>query len=270
MAGHAAEQSEPVISARDIGVKFSIYGARQSMKQRLVNRFFRPKVSFWALHNMTFDVYHGEAFFVIGRNGAGKTTLLKVMAETLFPDTGTLTIFGEVTGFLSMGLGFRQDLSGHDNVELSLKLMGVPGREIRGLQSEIAEFTQLGMFLDAPVSRYSSGMRARLAFAIATSITTEILIMDEVINAGDEEFKGKCQARLDDMLAKAKAVVICTHNLQNAQTMASRVMWIEQGELMGIGEPKEMVGEYREFVRTVQADPLYDLKASQRRLVRPA
>lgn len=263
------ECGTPVIEARGIGVRFSIYGRRQSTKKRVINWLLRPKRSFWALRDVSFSINHGEIFYIIGRNGAGKTTLLKVMAETLFPNAGQLTIWGEVTAFLSMGLGFRMDLSGSDNMEVALQFLGVPGGRIPELRKEIAEFTQLGDFLEMPVKHYSSGMKARLGFAIATSVDPEILLMDEVISAGDEEFRGRCQERLDQMLSKAKAVVICTHNLPNAEAMGTRVMWIEQGEIRAIGDPKEVVNEYRRFIRAVREDPFYDLKAREGRLGEP-
>jgi len=261
------QSAQPVITARDVGVKFSIYGPRQSMKQRVVNSLFRPKTSFWALRNVSFDIGFGEAFFVVGRNGAGKTTLLKVMAETLLPDTGTVTVSGEISAFLSMGLGFRPDLSGYDNMELALRFMGVPPSEVSDLREDIAEFTQLGMFLDAPVYTYSSGMRARLAFAIATSIEPEILIMDEVINAGDEEFREKCQERLDRMLSHAKAIVVCTHNLRNVREMATRAMWIDQGQVQYIGKPDDVVERYGAFIKEVRRNALEDYKRRKKRFI---
>ncbi len=255
-----------IVQVEDVGVTFSIYGGRQTIKNRLLNRFFRPRRSFWALRNISFTVYQGEAFFVIGRNGAGKTTLLKVIGETLLPDVGKVTVWGNITAFLSMGLGFRPDLTGNDNMELALQFMDVTRADIPRFREEIIEFTQLDDFIDMPVKNYSAGMKARLAFAIATCVEPEILIMDEVLNAGDEEFREKCQERLNRMLQKAKAVVICTHNLGNALAMGDRVMWIEQGEIRAVGEPQAVVDEYRDFSRFVWRDPFYDLKAREKRI----
>ena len=259
----------PIIETHDIGVRFSIYSGCQTMKNRLRNRFLRPRLSFWALRNISFTVSQGEVFFVIGRNGAGKTTLLRVIGETLFPDVGSVTVWGEITAFLSMGLGFRPELSGDDNMELALQFMDVARRDIPRFREEIIEFAQLGEFIHMPAKNYSAGMKSRLAFAIATSVEPEILIMDEVINAGDEEFRGKCEERLEQMLRKAKAIVVCTHNLRNAEAMADRVMWIEQGEIRALGDPKEVVKEYRAFIKRVRRDPFYDLKARERRLCVP-
>ena len=256
----------PIIRLEDLGVRFSIHGGPQTTKNRLRNRFFRPRRSFWALRNISFTVYEGEAFFVIGGNGAGKTTVLRVIAETLLPDTGKLTIWGRNTAFLSMKLGFQRDFSGSDNMELALRLMGVAPGEIPRFREEILEFCQLGDFIEMPIKSYSAGMKARLAFAIATSVDPEILIMDEVIGAGDEEFREKCQQRLDEMLQKAKAIVVCTHNLQNAASMADRVVWLEQGEIRALGDPKQVVKEYRDYARRVRLDPHYNFKARQKRV----
>lgn len=255
-----------VISARDVGVSFRFQGRRQTMTQRFGNLLRGRTTSFWALRNLSFDVNHGEAFFVIGRNGAGKTTLLKVMAGTMVSDTGSLTINGQISAFLSMGLGFCLQLSGLDNIDLSLRFMGADSKDLPALRENIVDFAQLGAFLESPVSTYSAGMRARLAFAIATSVEPEILIMDEVINAGDEEFREKCHIRMEKMLTAAKAVIVCTHNLSHVEAVATRVMWIEQGEIRGIGEPEEIVNKYREFIRMVRNNPMYDLENRQKRI----
>ncbi len=254
----------PVIEVESVGVCYRVADG-QTHKSDLITRLFKPKQPFWALRDVTFTVRHGEMFFIIGRNGAGKTTLLKLLAETLLPDAGTLRFYGEITAFLSMGLGFQAELSGQDNLELSLTLMGVPQSAFPKMREEILEFTQLGPFLDMPVKTYSAGMKARLGFAIATCIEPEVLIMDEVINAGDEQFREAASQRLDRMLGKARAIIIATHNLHQAATQAQRVMWIESGHVMAIGDPAEVVEQYRAFIVAVRNDPFYDANARQAR-----
>lgn len=257
------QPSTLIVKAENIGVRFSIFGPRQSTKGRLV-RLFKPKIYFWALRNVSFTVQHGERFFIIGRNGAGKTTLLKVLAETLLPNEGCLSLWGDVSAFLSMGLGFQDDLSGRDNIAIALQLIGVSRKEIPSFQKDIIDFTRLDMFMDTPVRNYSAGMRARLAFAIATSIEPEILIMDEVMSAGDEEFRTKSQKRIHALLNKAKAIVVCTHDLARVREMANRVMWIEQGHVQAIGSPEVVVSEYLSFIQRVQEDPFYDFRSGSR------
>ncbi len=255
---------DAVIEAEGLGVCYRVSDG-PGHKSDLWTRFVQPRRPFWALRDVSFTVDPGEMFFVIGRNGAGKTTLLKLLAETLLPDAGELRFRGEVTAFLSMGLGFQPDLSGQDNLELALTLMGVPRRDFPAKREGVLEFTQLGPFLDMPVKTYSAGMKARLGFAIATCVEPEILIMDEVINAGDEQFREAANTRLESMLGKARAIIVATHNLHQALDRAQRVMWIESGRVMALGDPAEVVEQYRRFVIAVRNDPFYDHKARQSR-----
>jgi ABC-type polysaccharide/polyol phosphate transport system ATPase subunit len=250
------------IMAIDIGVKFKNYGMkRPSLKQRLFSAVKNGKQRYiWALRDISFNVKPGEIFFVIGRNGAGKTTLLRVLAQTLLPNTGHLEINGGINAFLSMGLGFRPILSGTDNILLSLTFMGLSREQSKELLPSIIEFSQLGHYINAPIKYYSAGMKARLAFAVATAVEPDILVMDEVINAGDEEFREKSRQKVNQILESARAVIIATHNLENVIKMGSRAMWIEKGVMQNIGDPAEVVRDYREFVKTVRKDPLYDLR----------
>jgi len=256
----------PIIKMEGIGVQFELGGARKSVRH-VLRDMFRRKPKFWAIRDINFEIFHEEIFYIIGRNGAGKSTLLNVMAETLFPDFGKMYLYGETSAFLSMGLGFRPDLSGYENINISLRLMGVPKKDLPIYRKEITDFTQLQDFLDSPVRTYSTGMKARLAFAVATSFRPEILILDEGINTGDEVFREKCKIRFEEMLKSAKAVIVCTHNLNTAAEMATRVLWLESGRIMKIGDPKEVIQAYRDFIKEVRKDPFFDRKAFQERLV---
>lgn len=255
----ASHPPEPVVQAEDLGVCFRV--ADGSSGKGIASRWAIPRKPFWALRDVSFTVNHGEMFFVLGRNGAGKTTLLRVLAETLEPDTGTLRFAGNVTAFISMGLGFQNDLSGKDNLEFALTLMGVDRDEFPERRAEIDAFTKLGPFLDMPVNTYSAGMRARLGFAIATSVEPEVLIMDEVISAGDEQFREAAQKRLEAMLGKARAIIVATHNLNRVLEQGSRAMWIEAGRVQATGDPHHVVHHYYEFVKALNNDPFYDAKA---------
>ncbi len=256
---HAA----PVIEADGVGVCYRVSDGQH--KSDLITRCLRRRQPFWALRDVSFSVGHGEMFFIIGRNGAGKTTLLKLLAETLLPDAGTLRFAGDVTAFLSMGLGFQSELSGHDNLELSLTLMGVPRGDIPDKREEIRDFTQLGPFLDMPIKTYSAGMKARLGFAIATCIQPEVLIMDEVINAGDEQFRDAAKQRLAAMLGNARAIIVATHNMQQVLEQGHRAMWIESGRVQALGDAADVVQKYRRFIQQVRNDPFYDLRAREAR-----
>ncbi len=249
-----------VVKAEGVGVRFQVANP-QAETRGIAGRWRKPRRPFWALKDVTFQVDHGQMFFIIGRNGAGKTTLLRVLAETLEPDAGTLSFTGKVTAFLSMGLGFNQELTGKDNLELALTLMGVDRATFPERRMEIDAFTQLGPFLDMPVKSYSAGMRARLGFAIATSVHPEVLIMDEVINAGDEQFREAARLRLQSMLGKARAIIIATHQMKQVVDQGQRAMWIEAGRVQALGEPREVVKSYREFIQAVRNDPFYDTRA---------
>lgn len=249
---------DPIISLQNIGIKYQLKGKPRESLTKLHQKILTSRKNFWALRDINLDIHEGEILFIIGRNGAGKSTLLKVMAETLFPDEGCMTLTNCRTSFISMGLGFRKELTGYENMDIALKLLGIPKQQLKKTKEEIIQFSQLDHFIYEPVENYSAGMKSRLAFAIATSNTPDVLIMDEIINAGDEQFRDSCKERLNSMVAKAKAVIICTHNLQNVLSMGTKALWIEKGMNTRLGDPKEVVREYREFIKKVRNDPFYD------------
>ena len=277
-AGAPGPAGLPVVDARGVSVRYTLYGTGQGdgaatadqptapSKSDLINRVMRRRSTFWALREVSFEVMPGDLFFVIGRNGAGKSTLLKVLAETLLPDAGEVRIRGAATAFLSMGLGFRPDLTGYENMEMGLTLIGVPAREFPEKRRSVEQFTQLGRFLSVPTSTYSAGMRARLAFAIATCVEPEILIMDEAIGAGDEQFREAADERLKHLMTKARAIIVCTHSLPKVKAQATRVMWIEGGRVVQVGEPGEVVMAYQKFAHQLRNDPGYALRALEERM----
>lgn len=240
-----------ILSLNNIGIKFELNGKPRESLSKIYRRLFSPKKEFWALRNISFEIPEGEILFIVGRNGAGKSTLLKVLAETLFPDEGTMTTLICNKSFVSMGLGFRNELSGYENMDIALKLMGVEPDNLKEYKQDIIHFTQLGDFIYEPVENYSAGMRARLAFAVATSNAPDVLIMDEVINAGDQQFREKCKVRMQSMLTSSKAVIVCTHNLGNAEAIGTRALWLENGEIVGIDDPKTIIKEYRQFINKI-------------------
>lgn len=261
---HTTPRKDPII-VKDLGIRFHDYGGvkkRPSLRRRLFAMLQGKSRLFWALKDVNFNVEHGDVLCIIGRNGAGKTTLLKVLARILTPDTGAVYIDGETSAFLSMGLGFQSDLSGYENINLSLAFKGFNRTQINDILPKIESFSQLGGYLSAPVRIYSAGMKARLAFSIATSVDPDLLIMDEVISAGDEEFRQRCAVRIKELLASARAVVFATHNMQQVLNLATRVMWIEKGVVVFLGEPHEGVKKYQEFIQNVRNDPFYDLESS--------
>lgn len=229
------------MAVRGIGVKYPLK-SRRNIKNIL------RRETYWALRDVTFSVNSGDILFVIGRNGAGKSTLLKVLSETLHPDEGEISLINCRKSFVSMGMGFRPELSGISNIEISLRLMGLSKSDITQFTAEIIEFSELENYIYEPILSYSAGMRARLAFSVATSIKPDILIMDEVINTGDEVFQRKSKLRINEMLNSAKVVIVCTHNLKHLSALATKALWLEQGRMMSIGCPKKVSSQYLDYI----------------------
>ena len=184
------EARRPLIELNDVGVCFRPRGPRRSLKELAARRPTTQRAPVrWALDGVDLTCYEGEAIGIIGPNGAGKSTLCLVLAGILTPDRGSATINGRVSSLLTLGAGFNQELSGRDNIRLYAAFLGIPRRKIDELMDEIIAFSELGAMIDEPFRHYSSGMRARLGFSIATSLDPEILILDEVLSVGDRKFR---------------------------------------------------------------------------------
>jgi ABC-type polysaccharide/polyol phosphate transport system ATPase subunit len=241
------------IALENVAVDFPLLSSEQRSLKRLLSapatrsRFgtdHRQRLVLRALRGITLGVEHGERFAVIGENGAGKSTLLRVMAGIYPPVSGRVTIEGKVGGLLSMGLGMRDDVSGNANIEFCLLLQGVPPDEIAERRAEIAAFTELGDYLDLHVGAYSSGMRVRLAFAVATAIRPDILIIDEVFGAGDAAFMKKAERRMAELIGQSKALVFATHAVGLAEQFCDQAIWLAGGEVRLRGPIDEVQQRY--------------------------
>ena len=196
---------------------------------------------FWALRHVDLHVQRGESLAVIGPNGAGKSTLLQVLAGIIKPSEGVVDVIGHVSGLLTLGAGFDKELTGRDNILLGGAFLGLDDAVTRQLLPSIIEYAELGDFIDAPLKTYSSGMRARLGFAIATSVDPDILLLDEVLATGDANFRAKSKARVIEIVSAAKAVVLVTHDMNWVTEYCNRAILIERGELVMEGEPAAVV-----------------------------
>lgn len=244
-----------LIKLEDIGVKYELGGIGDRLSiSNVFSSFGRNKKVFWALRHIDLSIKEGEIIYVIGRNGAGKSTLLKILAETLMPDEGSIHFGSKSKAFMSMGLGFFDRLNGYENISIGLRLLGVSKEKIPELIYEIEEFTELNDFLKQPVKSYSTGMRMRLAFAIATSICPDILIMDEIINAGDESFRKKSKKRMLSLFERSRVAIICTHTLKNVRELATKALWLENGSIIGLDDPNKIVDEYKIFIGRTERD----------------
>ena len=243
--------SDTVIALRGVSVRYRVHrGKRRSFKQLVVTlgRANQPLQEFWALRDMSLSITAGEVLGVIGRNGAGKSTLLSVISRVLKPTAGSVTIRGRIAPLLALGAGFDMELSGRENVYLSGALLGFRKKYIDDHYDEIVSFAEIQDFIDEPLKAYSSGMVARLGFAIATSAQADILLVDEVLSVGDERFRKKCEDRIRSFRDRHMTILLVSHNLPTISEMASRVLWLEKGCIAGNGDPQTVVQQYQEFM----------------------
>ena len=201
---------------------------------------------FWALRHVQFDLVHGESLAVIGPNGAGKSTLLQCLAGIIKPTEGAIEVRGAMSSLLTLGAGFDPELTGRENILLAGAFMGIDHAEMVARLEPIISFADIGEFIDAPIRTYSSGMRARLGFAIATSVDPDILLLDEVLATGDQVFRAKSKARVLEIVRAAKAVVLVTHDMNWVTEFCNRAMLIEKGNVVAEGEPADVVRIHEE------------------------
>ena len=201
-----------------------------------------------ALNNVTLELYDGDRLAIIGSNGAGKSSLLKVMSE-IYPITkGQLDVSGNVATMFEMATGFDMDASGWENIRLRGIMLGLTPKEIEPKIKEIAEFSELGDYLDIPVKYYSSGMFIRLAFSVSTSVNPDILLLDEVLSAGDAGFVDKANKRINEMMKSAKILVLVTHSMDSAIKFCNKAILLKRGEILKFGIPKDVVDYYLKIV----------------------
>ncbi len=248
MSAPTVTGSEVAIKADDLGVKYNLrLGKKPTLRQSVVRRAKRrPGGEFWALRHASFQVRHGESLGVIGPNGAGKSTLLQVLAGIIMPSEGTVEVDGHISSLLTLGVGFDSDLSGTDNIRLAGAFMGLDHNVVEERLPGIVEYAELGDFIDVPIKTYSSGMRARLGFAIATAVEPDILLLDEVLSTGDASFREKSKQRVAELVKAAKAIVLVTHDMNWVTDHCTRAMLIEKGAIVLEGEPEEVVRIHQE------------------------
>jgi len=240
--------SSIAIDAHQLG---KAYPGQSTPGQRLRAALFRQDVerdAFWALRDLSVRVPRGEVLGVVGRNGAGKSTLLQLLCGTVHPSAGSVSINGRVAALLELGAGFNPDFSGRDNVMLNGPLLGISREHLLERLDEIISFADIGHFIEQPVKTYSSGMFVRLAFALATSVDPDILIIDEALSVGDGEFSRKSFDRIFAMKERGTTILFCSHALYQVEAFCTRVMWLNEGRLQSIGEPHAVIREYDLFL----------------------
>lgn len=233
------------VRAENLSKRFRLNAERHtSLKARFVRGRLPQGSDFWALRDATFDVERGSTFGLLGQNGAGKSTTLKVLAGIYRPTSGRVIVDGRVSALLELGAGFHADLTGRENIRLNGAILGLTGKQINAAMDEILDFAGIGEFVDLPVKIYSSGMYVRLGFAIAVSLEPEILMVDEVIAVGDEEFQRKCFDHLFALRKKGTTIVLVTHSLSLIRDMCDQAMWLERGRIKQLGPGPEVADAY--------------------------
>jgi ABC-type polysaccharide/polyol phosphate transport system ATPase subunit len=248
--------SQPAVTVEHLSKKFRIFRERnQTLKAALLRGRRARYEEFWALRDVSFEVQPGEFFGIIGGNGSGKSTLLKCLTRILVPDEGRCEVNGQVAAMLELGSGFHPELSGRENVFLNASILGIRKKDISKRFDDIVQFAGVERFIDTPVKNYSSGMYVRLAFAVAINLDPEILIVDEVLAVGDQEFQVRCQEKFGEMRHAGKTLVIVTHDLGSVRQMCDRLAWLDHGHLVEVGTPGEVVTGYSSLaLEHVQAE----------------
>jgi ABC-type polysaccharide/polyol phosphate transport system ATPase subunit len=242
---------EVLIEVHDVGVSYRMAHDRAGTIKEFTFQFLRRQLvteEFVAVDDVSFEVRRGEVFSLIGPNGAGKTTLMKVVARVLPPSKGRVIVRGVVAPMIALGAGFNPELAGFENIVLFGTLLGRDPDEMRERAPEIAAWAELSAFLDVPIRSYSSGMLARLGFAVAADIDPDVLVVDEVLAVGDEAFQRKSAARMERMMEGGTAVLLVSHDLNIVEKLSSRVLWIDHGRTRMLGEAPEVVSAYRASV----------------------
>lgn len=250
---------EAAIRLENVSVRYRVPRERIGTFKEYIIRWLQRRVqhnTFWALKDLDLTIRRGEVFGFIGQNGAGKSTLLKLIARVLRPTRGRVWVQGRVAPLLEVGAGFHPELTGRENIFLNGAMLGFTRAEMNARFENIVEFAELSDFIDAPLRTYSSGMWARLGFAVATDVDPDILIVDEILSVGDEGFQRKSAERIDSFRQKGATILLVSHNLGQIESMCERAAWLDHGQLVAVGPARSVVNQYLERVRQSESGRL--------------
>lgn len=241
-----------MIELENISMRFNLGIEKDfSIKQAFVNFFSFKKrkkdkknETFWALNDVSLKVKKGEVVGLIGSNGAGKSTLLKVVSGVMKPTKGKVTVNGDISPMIELGAGFDMNLTARENIYLNGAILGYSKKFLIEKFDEIVEFSELREFLDVPVKNFSSGMIAKLAFSIATIVNPQILIVDEILSVGDIKFQEKSKNKMMEMITGGTTVLYVSHSIVSIKSLCTKVVWLEHGKIIKMGDPKEICDEY--------------------------
>ena len=242
-----------MIEAHHLGKKYQkrITGAGEftTLRDRLTGACSPQREDFWALQDLNLTIQQGEVWGIVGRNGAGKSTFFKIISRITAPTTGELILRGRVSSLLEVGTGFHPELSGRENIYLNGAILGMSRQEVGQHFSEIVDFAGIHKFLDDPVKYYSSGMYMRLGFAIAAFLSSEIIIIDEVLSVGDSAFRQRCLEKIEQLVHdEGRTVLIVSHSLESVQKLTDHTLWLDHGQLRDIGPTAQVLKNYKKML----------------------
>ena len=257
----AAADPSFAIALQDVAKMYRLWSRGSqfaTLKSALLKRDLKhtPTESVTALRDVSFAVHRGESFGVIGRNGSGKSTLLKIVSGILKPTTGRVVVNGRVAALIELGAGFHPEITGRENIYINGIMLGLTRKEIDARLDSIVSFSGIAEFIDQPVKTYSSGMYVRLGFAVAVHVDPDVLLIDEVLSVGDEEFSARCIAKIQEMKYRGVTLMFVTHQLDQVRTLCDRALWLDHGEPQVIGDPMRVVDAYLQEVAHTSGAPM--------------
>ncbi len=239
---------ECAILVKDLKIRYKT-AQGYSLKKNLLKGKTVKNDYFEAVRGISFAVAKGEILGIIGKNGCGKSTMLRAIAGIFSPDEGYIETFDNKVSLMAIGVGFQQQLTGRENIYLSGRLMGFSEEQVDELADQIIEFSELGRFIDQPVRTYSSGMHSKLAFSITSVLEPDIMLLDEVLSVGDQKFRKKSLNRMKELISgKERTVVIVSHSVSTLLELCDTVLWMHDGQIRKIGDPREVLKQYRSFM----------------------
>ncbi len=241
--------ADPAIELSGVSKSFRLYRDQGRSLRAMLTGFNRTRPElFWAVRDVSFQVRRGSITSIIGHNGSGKSTLLRVLSGVYRPTNGQVITRGRVTALLELGAGFHDELSGRENIFMNGAIMGMDREQIDEIVEPVIDMADIGQFIDSPVEVYSSGMRARLGFAISVHLDPEILLLDEIISVGDARFERQCREHLERLVSSGMTIVIVSHDLALVQRLSDQVIWLDHGQVKAIGDPIEIVHDYLDYM----------------------
>lgn len=245
--------NEAIIEVNNVSMEFNLSEQKTDNLKEFVIKFIKRELhfqSFWALKNISLTIYKGDRVGFLGLNGAGKSTLLKIISGVLKPTKGDVKIYGTMAPLLALGAGFDPNFSGKDNIFLNGAVLGHSRAEMEERCDDIIDFAELEDFIDVPVKNYSSGMKSRLAFAIATSVNPDILILDEVLSVGDMSFQRKSKDRMNNVMSDATLLFV-SHSVNQVRNLCDKAIWLHKGSIIAAGEVNEICNQYETYVKNL-------------------